>query len=180
VRSIFIVGYTNLGLIAAWCIGTIVAGLLICQPFAFNWDQTIPGGHCGNQILSFQVTGAINILTDVVVLLMPMPLLYSLQLPLTSRVVLIGVFGVGIVLVSPSPHFPNLCRNRSTDITRQRNHNLHHARKLPLHNGLRRHNLLSAARKHLLRPRAFPGCLPGLHPAPAPALRHAQPSRRRI
>lgn len=34
--------------IALWVIGTIMAGLLICRPFAMNWDHTIPGGKCGD------------------------------------------------------------------------------------------------------------------------------------
>jgi hypothetical protein len=81
----------------AWAIATILAGFLVCQPFAYNWDQTIPGGSCGNQVTSFTATGVINLLTDVAVLLIPMPLLYRLQMPTYKKVALIAVFGLGIV-----------------------------------------------------------------------------------
>ena len=69
----------------------------MCQPFAFNWDQTIPGGHCGNQVLSYKYTGAINLITDVVVLVLPMPYLYSLQLAVYKKVVLMVTFAIGFL-----------------------------------------------------------------------------------
>ncbi|OAT11571.1 integral membrane protein [Blastomyces gilchristii SLH14081] len=42
--------------IAAWAIATIIAGCTICRLFAYNWDQSIPGGECGDQVLSFTIT----------------------------------------------------------------------------------------------------------------------------
>ncbi|KAK3952040.1 hypothetical protein QBC32DRAFT_213470 [Pseudoneurospora amorphoporcata] len=83
--------------ITLWVIGTIMAGLLICRPFARNWDQSIPGGKCGDQVLSFTITGVLNLLTDLVVLLLPMPYLYRLQMRTYKKVVLMGVFGVGLL-----------------------------------------------------------------------------------
>lgn len=85
--------------IAAWAIATILAGCLICRPFAFNWDQTIPGGHCGDQVLSFTITGVFNLLSDVLVLCLPLPYLYNLQMRLYKKLVLIGVFSVGLLYV---------------------------------------------------------------------------------
>ncbi|KAK1148775.1 hypothetical protein N8T08_008660 [Aspergillus melleus] len=91
------VAWTTIGVIVAWAIATILAGCLICRPFAFNWDQTIPGGSCGNQVTSFTATGVINLVTDVVVLVIPMPLLYRLQMATYKKVTLITVFGLGLV-----------------------------------------------------------------------------------
>ncbi|KAJ5932190.1 hypothetical protein N7516_006679 [Penicillium verrucosum] len=89
------ISWTTMGVIVAWTVGTILAGCLICRPFAYNWDQTIPGGSCGNQVTSFTVTGVINLLTDVVVLVTPMPLLYSLQMATYKKVTFITIFGLG-------------------------------------------------------------------------------------
>ncbi|KAI9036935.1 putative integral membrane protein [Aspergillus affinis] len=91
------IAWTTIGVIVAWAIATILAGCLICRPFAFNWDQTIPGGSCGNQVTSFTATGVINLVTDVVVLVIPMPLLYRLQMATYKKVTLITVFGLGLV-----------------------------------------------------------------------------------
>ncbi|KAB5542890.1 hypothetical protein GE09DRAFT_230156 [Coniochaeta sp. 2T2.1] len=84
--------FISLGVLA-----TIITGCLICQPFAMNWDQTIPGGHCGDQVLSFTVTGALNLVTDSMVLLLPLPYLYKLQMRLYKKLVLMGVFSVGLL-----------------------------------------------------------------------------------
>lgn len=91
------VAWGLMAFIAAWAVATVLAGLLICRPISMNWNPDTPGGVCGNQVLSFTITGVINLLTDVAVLAMPMPLLYKLQLPLYKKLVLVGVFSVGIV-----------------------------------------------------------------------------------
>lgn len=91
------ISWSTMVVIVAWAIATILAGVLVCRPFAYNWDQTIPGGSCGNQVTSFTATGVINLLTDVAVLLTPMPLLYRLQMATYKKVTLIAVFGLGIV-----------------------------------------------------------------------------------
>ncbi|KAL2150090.1 hypothetical protein VTH82DRAFT_7766 [Thermothelomyces myriococcoides] len=82
--------------IIMWALTTSIMGLTICQPFAFNWDPTIPGGHCGNQVLSYKITGVLNLVTDIVVLLLPMPYLYGLNLALYKKLVLMVTFAVGL------------------------------------------------------------------------------------
>ncbi|KAE8152832.1 hypothetical protein BDV25DRAFT_127699 [Aspergillus avenaceus] len=89
------IAWSTIGVIVAWAIATILAGCLICRPFAFNWDQSIPGGSCGNQVTSFTITGVINLVTDVVVLVTPMPWLFRLQMATYKKVTLITVFGLG-------------------------------------------------------------------------------------
>lgn len=103
VRWLVISSYTTMSIIVAWAIATILAGCLICRPFAFNWDKTIPDGYCGNQVSSFTATGVINLVTDVAVLVLPMSSLYKLQMALYKKLTLIAVFGLGIVYV-PSPY----------------------------------------------------------------------------
>ncbi|AEO61109.1 hypothetical protein MYCTH_2113078 [Thermothelomyces thermophilus ATCC 42464] len=83
-------------IIIMWALTTSIMGLTICQPFAFNWDPTIPDGLCGNQVLSYKITGALNLATDLVVLLLPMPYLYGLNLALYKKLVLMVTFAVGL------------------------------------------------------------------------------------
>jgi hypothetical protein len=97
VRWLIISSYTTMSIIVAWAIATILAGCLICRPFAFNWDKTIADGYCGNQVSSFTATGVINLVTDVAVLVLPMSSLYKLQMALYKKLTLIAVFGLGIV-----------------------------------------------------------------------------------
>lgn len=81
--------------IILWNVSNIVAQLAICRPFALNWDQTITG-KCGSQQWFYFVMGIINIITDIFILAMPMPFLYSLKLAKRKKAVLIGMFAIGI------------------------------------------------------------------------------------
>ncbi|KAL1597051.1 hypothetical protein SLS60_008633 [Paraconiothyrium brasiliense] len=93
--------YATMSVIIAWTVATILAGCLICRPFAYNWDKTIIGGSCGNQVTSFTVTGIINLITDAMVLLLPMYPLSKLQMATYKKITLITVFGLGVVYISP-------------------------------------------------------------------------------
>jgi hypothetical protein len=83
--------------IILWNSASIVAGLAICQPFAMNWDQTIEGGRCGDQTKFYMWLGIINVIVDVLILGLPMPFLYKLQLPLRKKILLLGMFSVGFM-----------------------------------------------------------------------------------
>ena len=97
IRRVVWGSYVTMAILIAWTIGTILAGCLICRPIAFNWDKTIPGGTCGDQVMSFTISGVINVVTDVIVLLLPMHALYHLQMAMYKRVALVTVFGLGIL-----------------------------------------------------------------------------------
>jgi hypothetical protein len=89
--------YATISIIVAWTIATILAGCLVCRPFAFNWDKTIINGSCGDQVTSFTFTGLINLITDIIVILLPMQPLYQLQMALYKKLTLGLVFGLGIL-----------------------------------------------------------------------------------
>lgn len=79
-----------------YTLGTILAAFLVCQPLPFYWDATITGGYCGDEFLSYILTGSMNIATDVMVLLLPIPSLMRLELSLASKMTLIATFACGL------------------------------------------------------------------------------------
>jgi hypothetical protein len=56
-----------------------------------------PGGHCGNQVLSYQITGALNLVTDLMVLAMPMRHLWKLEMRPSQKIPLMCAFAVGLL-----------------------------------------------------------------------------------
>ncbi|KAK1834593.1 hypothetical protein QBC39DRAFT_252092 [Podospora conica] len=80
--------------IILWNIGGILGALLMCRPFALNWDKTLPG-TCGDNRLFYMWLGAINVVVEVIMLLLPLPFLYGLQLKLAKKLVVIALFSVG-------------------------------------------------------------------------------------
>lgn len=81
----------------AYGIATVVTAFTICRPIAFNWDKTIVGGTCGNIPQYYLSTGIVNLLLDVFVVVLPMPMLWGLQMKLSRKVGLTFIFGLGFL-----------------------------------------------------------------------------------
>jgi hypothetical protein len=80
--------------VVLWNTGGILGALLMCRPFALNWNKTLPG-TCGDNRLFYMWLGGINVVAEAVVLLIPVPFLYRLQLKTYKKVVVIGLFSIG-------------------------------------------------------------------------------------
>lgn len=72
-----------------------------CNPPARTWHLIgwTGGGSCFDNIKTSYAVGGINIFTDVVILIMPIPLLSQLNLNFTHKIGLIAIFGTGILYV---------------------------------------------------------------------------------
>ncbi|KAI6087259.1 hypothetical protein F4821DRAFT_259218 [Hypoxylon rubiginosum] len=97
VQSFIVVARATYVLIILWALAAILSAFLLCQPFEFNWDKTIEGGVCGNPMVSWIVTGVLNMISDLIILIMPMPYLLGLELAWPKRLVLAATFGIGIL-----------------------------------------------------------------------------------
>lgn len=93
-RLMIVVAWGTGAIIVGFALSTIIAGLLICRPLALNWDQTLEGS-CGDQILSYNITGSLNLATDIMVLLLPLPYLWKLKMQLYKKLVLGATFSLG-------------------------------------------------------------------------------------
>ncbi|KAJ6256807.1 LOW QUALITY PROTEIN: hypothetical protein Dda_8675 [Drechslerella dactyloides] len=72
-------------------LGTII---FQCKPIAY-WNDPI-GAKCIDRSASFIAGGILIIITDVIVLLLPVPVIWKLKLPLRSRLGVIGIFSLGL------------------------------------------------------------------------------------
>ncbi|KAI1409470.1 hypothetical protein F5Y13DRAFT_90739 [Hypoxylon sp. FL1857] len=97
VQSFIITARLTYALIILWALAAILSAFLICQPFAFNWDKLIDGGTCGNAMISWIVTGVLNLVSDLIILVMPMPYLLKLELAWPKRLLLAASFGIGLL-----------------------------------------------------------------------------------
>ncbi|KAF2732637.1 hypothetical protein EJ04DRAFT_578274 [Polyplosphaeria fusca] len=92
-----IFSYAVIACIVAWAVGIIFTAFFLCRPFAFNWNPTIPGGKCANQPVTYIVIGVLDLVIDLMILALPLPMIWGLQMRLANKVVLFAIFGVGIV-----------------------------------------------------------------------------------
>lgn len=70
------------------------------MPLGANWDRTVPGDKCGHMRGLFISIGTINLVLDVGVIILPMPVLWNLQLAVRKKLGLTAIFGIGAMYAS--------------------------------------------------------------------------------
>jgi len=78
-----------------YCLVGAFTFVYICQPIKKYWDVAVPGS-CLDYKAVFLVGGCLNVITDVVMLLLPIWLLWPLRLPLKQKI------GVTMILMTGS------------------------------------------------------------------------------
>lgn len=82
--------------VVVWCAAVCVASILICIPLDKAWDPTVTGA-CINLPKFFYGIQIPNVVTDVLILVLPLPAIARLQLPFGKKMGLMGLFAVGIL-----------------------------------------------------------------------------------
>lgn len=79
----------------AWILTATFAGIFQCVPVEYGWDRTIEGGYCikyGRVVLVVSVT---NIVTDFIILLMPINPVRGLQMSPQKKKLVLLTFALG-------------------------------------------------------------------------------------
>ncbi|KAK8137341.1 hypothetical protein PG984_005281 [Apiospora sp. TS-2023a] len=92
-RSLFLVaGFIVMG----WTIAMVFTMTFICVPVYAYWDKSVPHVCLSDPVM--QLTNSVgNIATDVMLLLLPMPVLWNLNLPPRQKWSVIGIFSLGFI-----------------------------------------------------------------------------------
>ncbi|MCJ1423105.1 hypothetical protein MMC29_000986 [Sticta canariensis] len=109
--AIYIVG----AFVISYSLATIVLLIFPCRPFARAWDATITSGSCINRPAVYVTTAVSNIVTDLFILVIPIPMVVRLKIPLQQKFGLGCMFAVGsltfitsvVRLVTLKPLFTN-------------------------------------------------------------------------
>ena len=83
------------GVQVAWWISFLLALTFVCTPVAYFWDKTLPGGSCANILVLLYVATGTNFVADVLVLVLPIPVLWGLQMKPARKLGIIGVLLLG-------------------------------------------------------------------------------------
>ncbi|KAJ9302737.1 hypothetical protein DTO271G3_111 [Paecilomyces variotii] len=85
--------------VAAMCITFVCLTIFQCSPVRAFWDlQPNYPYHCLNGNNDVFAASVVNIFTDLLCTVLPMPLIWRLKLPVRQRMAVISIFGVGIVV----------------------------------------------------------------------------------
>jgi hypothetical protein len=77
--------FVVIGLTAALIVAVIFESFLLCWPFAFTWDKTIEGGVCGSSRNAYLAIAIVNLLIDLAMVFLPMPVLGNCKCQFEKR-----------------------------------------------------------------------------------------------
>lgn len=63
-----------------------IASTLECRPMAYRWDRSINGGRCFDIVLFYRLVNVSNIVTDLAILILPMPMIWKLHATRSRKV----------------------------------------------------------------------------------------------
>jgi hypothetical protein len=79
---------------SAWMICCVIVAIWECKPIEKAWNPTVPG-HCINTFKWWIGNSVSNVVIDLLVLLLPMPMIWKLKMGKGRIALLIGVFTAG-------------------------------------------------------------------------------------
>lgn len=90
--------------IAPWLlVSSILYGLvvllevfLICRPMAVDWNAAV-AGSCADQIVSYLVLEILGLLLDSIILVVPIPCIWRLQMRRARKLSLSIIFSIGVL-----------------------------------------------------------------------------------
>ena len=85
-------------LVVGWAVAVFIVNLLQCKPISYFWLQfTDPTakGKCIDWHSYFIGNASASVVSDFIILLAPLPLIWQLHMPLGQRLATMGIFAVG-------------------------------------------------------------------------------------
>jgi hypothetical protein len=93
-KTFQIICWTIMGIVVTYATWTIIGSIFACVPVDGFWTME-PSARCIDQRIMWFMNGAMNIATDLAIIILPMPVIKNLNLPRRQRTLLIGVFAIG-------------------------------------------------------------------------------------
>ena len=93
------VRYSSLGLsvvVGLHSLATVLTTLLICRPVAAAWDSDV-SGECGDQVVAYVVLESVGALIDLIILILPIPGIWTVRLPWQQRLGISILLSVGVL-----------------------------------------------------------------------------------
>ena len=82
--------------VAGYCFAVILANVFQCRPIRAGWDFFLPG-HCASLQNITIATGALNISSDLAIVVAPIPLVLRLQLRPAKMIGLLTILATGFL-----------------------------------------------------------------------------------
>ncbi|KAI0116372.1 hypothetical protein GGR51DRAFT_574685 [Nemania sp. FL0031] len=84
--------------VCASFVGMIVIIFTACYPTTFDWHERVVNGYCGEQPILLMVAAASSAAFDIIIVALPLPLVWRLQLRTHKRLAITITFGLGLAI----------------------------------------------------------------------------------
>ncbi|KAI2778414.1 hypothetical protein F4815DRAFT_477634 [Daldinia loculata] len=98
IRNFRIAAYVVMGFSVVWTLQAILIAVLICQPVYLNWDPTVRK-TCGNQTVGFTSVAIVDIVSDLMLIVLPLKPLVALRINTLHKAALLLIFGAGFITI---------------------------------------------------------------------------------
>jgi len=92
-QKFFKLYFVILALFGSW---TVLSTVFQCWPIQYYWNFMSVRGKCMDKAGVTFANAGVNILTDLLLIVIPVPMLWKLQLPQRQKLILMFIFGVGL------------------------------------------------------------------------------------
>lgn len=86
--SVYLIGF----IVIATGIANTFVSVFQCSPIAYEWDKSLQGGKCIDELTFAQYMAIPNVVTGTLMLVMPLPLAWRLNLDISAKIALIATF----------------------------------------------------------------------------------------
>jgi hypothetical protein len=88
--------WSLLTIVGLFALATVIAGVFQCVPVDKAWKKA-KHGSCYNLVDAWYSNAVFSIVTDFIILFLPMHMVYKLQRATQEKLLLYAVFGVGFL-----------------------------------------------------------------------------------
>jgi len=100
-RKAIIFIYAFMGVMLAYYIPAVIVKIRICNPIGSFWDSDIKG-TCLDETSIILADAVVSMVSDLIILLLPLPLTMSLQMAQRKKLRVMGLLGAGGLAVTAS------------------------------------------------------------------------------
>ncbi|KAF2200584.1 hypothetical protein GQ43DRAFT_373488 [Delitschia confertaspora ATCC 74209] len=87
---------TSIAFILIFYMATTFVKIFMCNPIPRAWDKAIPG-HCGKFPVLLLYTGVFNIISDILLVVIPLRTIWALKMSVKRKMAVCAVFAIGII-----------------------------------------------------------------------------------
>ena len=80
----------------AYFASVLLETFLLCHPVAYNWDNSIDN-TCNDPSLAYLLAAITNLLIDVIIVFLPLPLLWRLQMQTSKKAAITAMLSLGLM-----------------------------------------------------------------------------------